>query len=501
MTRIVNSLEPTNMFKHFASLQWKSFFRSSSLGKSLGMKLLMGFFALWTIVSLLISGLAFFSLIKKVAPDVDPVLMLSRFMLYWIIAELFLRYLMQKLPVMDIKPFLTIPVKKSRITHYVLGRSAISFYNILSLFFFVPFGIVLLTKGYPMLNVLPWLFALLGIVLCINYVIFIINKSDKVLIAIGLLLAALYALDYFNLAPIKEVAGDIFYALYKNPIYAIIPWTIATVLYRVNYKFLRAKLFLDSSLKKKTQLAETSDLAWTKRFGDIAPFMQLDLKLIWRNKRTKMQVFMSLAMVFYGLVFYTMEDFGGTSPMIVFVGIFITGIFLMNFGQFIPAWDSAYYSMMMSQNIPLRKYLEAKAGLIRASIVVMFLLSIPYVYFGWEALAINFSTALYNLGVNIPVILFFGSMNKKRIDLTKSAFGNMQGTGAAQFIVGIPLFLVPMIIYGLLHFFVSFEVAVSTLGILGIFGFVIRNMLLDKITAVYRKKKYRMIAGFKEKNS
>ena len=467
----------------------------------MGIKIAMGFFALYMAVSLATTGGTLFFILQEAFPDVDPLLVVSRYMLYWILAELFLRYFMQKLPVMDIKPFLTIPIKKSSITHYILGRSAVSFYNLLSLFFFVPFAIVLLVKGYTTTNVLLWLVALMGIVLSINYINFIINKSDKILIGIGFGLAALYALDYFEIVPVTEYVGSIFYALYENPIYAVVPWIIVVGLYYMNYRFLRTKLFLDSSLKKKTKLAETSDLAWTKRFGDVAPFMQLDLRLIWRNKRTKTQVFMSLAMVFYGLVFYSMDSYGSTSSMLVFVGIFITGIFLMNFGQFIPAWDSAYFSMMMSQNIPLRHYLQAKASLIKASIVVMFLLSIPYVYFGWEAIAINFCTALYNLGVNIPIVLFFGSMNKKRIDLDKSPFGNMQGTGAAQFIIGIPIFFAPMILYAILNYFVSFEVAVASLGILGIIGFFFRNFFLDKITNVYRKKKYGMVSGFKEKNS
>jgi len=321
------------------------------------------------------------------------------------------------------------------------------------------------------------------------------------LIGLGLLIAGLYALDYFGIFSVSHYAGKIFYALYQNPLLAIVPLGLACACYYINYDFLRNRIFLDASLKKKTKEAVTSDLAWTKRFGSIAPYLQLDLKLIWRNKRTKMQVFMSLAMIFYGLIFYTMEDFGPTSGMMVFVGIFMTGIFMMNFGQFIPAWDSEYYSMMMAQNIPLRNYLESKAGLITVSIVVMFLLSIPYVYFGWQALVINFSCAVYNLGVNIPVILFFGSMNKKRIDLTRSAVGNMQGTGAAQFLVGIPLFGAPMIIYGVLVIFVSFEAAMVALTIAGVIGFAFRKQLLDQITEIYRKKKYGMIAGFKEKNS
>ena len=214
-----------------------------------------------------------------------------------------------------------------------------------------------------------------------------------------------------------------------------------------------------------------------------------------------MQVFISLAMILYGLIFYGMDAYGETSTIYLFVGIFMTGIFLSNFGQFIPAWDSEYYGMMMSQNIPLRKYLESKAGLISVSVVVMFLLSIPYVYFGWKALAINFSCALYNLGVNVPVILFFGSMNKKRIDLTKSAIGNMQGTSATQFLVLLPLMVVPSILYFGLKLLISFEVAVSVLAIMGIIGFAFRKPLLDKVTEAYRKKKYVMIAGFKEQNS
>ncbi|TFG74076.1 MAG: hypothetical protein E4H26_08705, partial [Flavobacteriales bacterium] len=422
-------------------------------------------------------------------------------LIYWILGELFLRYFMQKLPVMDIKPFLTLPINKSGITHYILIRSGLSFYNFLTLFFFVPFAIVLITKDYPVMPVLLWLISILGIVLSINYINFVINKSDKALIFVGTLILGLYAIDYFGLFPIKTYLGNIFYALYEYPVLTLVPLVIALGTYLINYRFLRNRIFLDVTLRQKTQEAVTSDLAWTKRFGAIAPFVQLDLKLIWRNKRTKMQAFISLAMILYGLIFYSTGDYGPTSTIFVFVGIFMTGMFLSNFGQFIPAWDSEYYSMMMSQNIPLRKYLESKVTLISLSIAVMFLLSIPYVYFGWQALAINFACAVYNFGVNIPVILFFGSFNKKRIDLTKSALGNMQGTSATQFLVLLPLMVVPCLIYLLLKSLVSFELAIGALCALGVVGIALRRPSMDFITGAYRKKKYAMVAGFKEKNS
>nr|WP_299343288.1 DUF5687 family protein [Allomuricauda sp.] len=489
------------MFKHFIRLQWKSFFRSSSFGKGIALKILMVFLGLYLLISLVGAGVGMYFILRKLVPDVSPMWLISQYFVYWILIELFLRYFMQKLPVMDIKPFLSLPIKKSAIAHYILGRSAVSVYNLLAIFFFVPFAIVLIFQGYPALNVLLWVVSIGAITLCINYVNFIINKSDKALVIIGAIIVGLYALDYFGLLPVKEFFGPIFHGLYAYPIAVFIPVALAILVYIINFNYLKNRIFLDASLKTKSQEAKTSDLAWTKRFGDIAPFLQLDLKLIWRNKRTKAQVFISLLFVFYGLIFYTQEIYANMMPMYAFLGIFMTGIFLANFGQFIPAWDSAYYSMMMSQNIPLRKYLESKAGLIAVSVVVMFLLTIPYVYFGWKALAVNFGSALYNLGVNIPVILYFGSFNKKRIELDQSPFGNMQGTSGTQFLIMLPVLGLPILIFTIAYYLFSVEVAVIVLSVLGIVGFFFRNYFFDKITEQYRRKKYGMIDGFKEKNS
>ncbi len=488
------------MIMHFINLQWKSFFRSSSFGKGLALKLVMLFFGIYMLTALVATGAGLYFILRKIFPDQSPMWMLSQYMIYWILIELFFRYFLQKLPIMDIKPMLSFPIKKSAIAHYILGRSGFSMYNLMAPFFFLPFGIVLLFQGYPILNVIVWLLSIAAIVLCINYVNFIVNKSDKALAIIAGTIVILYGLDYFQVLPIKEFFGPIFHSLYQYPITVLVPMVLVMLVYWLNFKYLRNQIFLDASLKTKSKEAKTSDLAWTRRFGDMGPFLQLDLKMIWRNKRTKAQVFISLLFVFYGLIFYTQEIYANMMPMFAFLGIFMTGIFLSNFGQFIPAWDSSYYSMMMAQNIPLRKYLESKASLISVSVVVMFLLTIPYVYFGWEALAINFGSALYNLGVNIPMILYFGSFNKKRIELDKSPLGNMQGTSATQFLIILPVLGAPILIFTLCYLLFSVEAAVLVLCLLGIVGFALKSRLLDSITEQYRRKKYGMIAGFKEKD-
>ena len=488
------------MFRRFVWLQWKAFFRSASFGKSLGIKIFMAFMGLYLLVSLGLLGGTLYFILRELEPTQNPMWVLNQFLIYWILAELFFRYFMQKLPVMNIKPLLINNIPKSRILHYILGRSIFSGFNLFTLVTFVPFSIVLLVKGYPATNVLVWLGALVVMTLCSNFLNFLINKSD---IALGLLLTILvsfWVLEYFGFLSIRDFFGPIFNGLYAYPLTILIPLVVLGVLYFLNFQYLKNVLYLDGALRGKVKAAKATELSWTKRFGEMAPFLQLDLKLIWRNKRTKTQVWISLLFVFYGLIFYTQEVYANMVGMHVFLGIFMTGIFLANFGQFIPAWDSAYYGMMMSQNIPLRKYLESKALLITVSVIVMFFLTIPYVYFGWKVFVVNTVCAIYNLGVNIPVILYFGSFNKKRIELDQSPFGNMQGTSAVQFLVMLPVLGLPILVFTLLNFLISFELAVSVLLALGILGYAFKSKLLDFVTQQYANKKHAMLQGFQQKN-
>jgi len=466
------------MIKHFLSLEWKSFFRSASFGKNIAMKIFMVFMAFYMAISFISLGVSLFFILENQFPDVNPVLKISEFMIYWVLYEMLLRYFMQKLPVLNIKPFLVLPISDKKITNFILGKSAVSFFNFLPLFAFVPFTVVLLFQGFQPLNVLLWFVALVFIILTLNFVNFIINKNDKAFVVVLIVVASIIGLQYFEIVDIPKLTAPYFYALYENPLFVLIPIALAFATYKINFNYLISRLYLDQSLKKKTKEAKTADLSWTKRFGNIAPFIQMDLRLIWRNKRPKTQAIMCFIFALYGLFVYTSGMNDEVPIMLVLVGILMTGIFMINFGQFIPAWDSAHYSMMMAQNIPLRRYLDSKAGLMLASVVFM----------------------AYNAGINIPIVLFFGSMNKKRIDLVKSSFGNMQGMGMAQWLVGIPLMIVPMVLHVILYYVFSMAVANIVFVVLGIIGLLLREKLMNAITELYRKKKYTMVHGFQQKD-
>ena len=492
------------MISKFLSLEWKSFIRSASFGKSLAIKIVMGFFALYFILVFLALGFGLYPILEKTFPDQDPFIVVNGFIFFWFLGDLLLRFFLQKLPVMSVKPLLTIPIKRSSIVHFVLGKSAVSFFNFLPLFAIIPFSIILITKDYQLATVMTWAAAMILLTLINNFLNFIIEsfsaETELSFLPIIIFAGTLFGLNYFNIINVSGALSTAMLAIVNNPLLLLILIVILIGLYLFNHKILIKKLYLDNSLKTKIKEVTTSDLGWTKRFGDSAPFMQLDLKLIWRNKRPRSAVFMLVFGLLYGLFFYPQPIYRDMPIMYGFIGVFVTGIFLINFGQFIPAWDSGYYKMLMSQNIKYEQYLKSKYTLMVLSVIIMFVLSIPYVYFGWKILVAHFAAAVYNIGVNSYVIMLGGSFNRKKIDLNQRAAFNFQGTGAVQWLIGIPLLLLPLAIFGLLSHFVSFYAGISALTLLGVIGIIFHQKIMRFITNKYLDSKYEMIKAFNQDN-
>lgn len=501
---VLNTKYKISMILHFINLEWKQFFRSSYWQKSIALNILMVFLALYFMLTFLVLGISLYPILKKQFPNQDPLLVLNGFLFYWFLTDLLMRFFMQKLPVMNIKPMLTLPVRRSQLLHYVLGKSTISFFNFLPLFAVIPFGVMLILGDYKPISAIVWMLLMIIFTLLINFINFIVEaksiETKLSFLTIIVVVGALFALNHFNVISLASILAKSINRIVQTPVLIVIPSILLVLTYFFNYFILKKKLYVDGSLKAKPQIATITNLTWTRRFGDIAPFLQLDLKMIWRNKRTRSALFIVIIGLLYGLIFYPNPVYQKMPAFYAFVGLFVTGIFMINFGQFIPAWDSSYYNLLMSQNIPYKNYLNSKYSLMVMSVIVLFVLSIPYAYFGRKILAVHFAAAIYNIGVNAYILLYAGSFNRKRIDLTQRAAFNYQGTGAVQWLVGFPLLLIPIGIFYLPYKFINFEAGLLTLIILGAVGIVLHQKLMTSIIKRYIKSKYKMINAFDQTN-
>ncbi len=484
------------MISHFLKLEWKQYFRSSHWQKGIVLNIFLVLFALFFVFIFLGIGVGGYFILRKEFPESDPLEMVNSYLFFAILGDLILRYLMQKLPVMNIKPLLILPIKKSKLVHYVLGKSAFSAFNILGLFFYIPFSVVLIKEGYDTAGVLGWLFTMILIIQSANFLNFLINKNNKALIVIGTILAVLVGLQNFGIADVVGFGGSIFDFIYQNPIYSLVGIVILAILYQLNYKQLSDQVYLDGVVATKVEEANTADLSWADKLGDVAPFIKNDIRLIWRNKRTKTVFLMSFLFLFYGLIFYTQETYQKMPAMLMFASLFITGGFTLNYGQFIPAWDSAHYKMLMSQSFRYRKFLESKWVLMVAMTTILYFLSFPYLYFGTDIFLMITAGAIFNIGFNSLFLLYAGSFNRKRIDLTKGAFGNTQGTSATQLLIIIPLMIFPMLLFWVFDKFVGYNSGFIVVAAVGFIGLLLRNYAMNFIEKKYIKDKYAMINAF-----
>ena len=187
--------------------------------------------------------------------------------------------------------------------------------------------------------------------------------------------------------------------------------------------------------------------------------------------------------------------------MQVFGGIFVSGGFLLNFGQFVPSWDSAYYQLMMSQNISYKEYLSSKWWLMVIATLISTLLASFYLYFGWQVYLLIVVGAIYNIGVNSHIVLLGGAFNKSAIDLTaRKAFGERQAFSFRNVLIALPKILVPMVLYSLGYFIFNPMIGCLFVALAGVLGFAFRNFMFGKIEKIYKSEKYATIAAYKQNN-
>jgi hypothetical protein len=488
------------MFKHFIWLEWKSFLRSASFGTNLAMKIIMGLVALYFLACFAIMGLGVYFILED--EGMKPLETVNKFMIYYFAVDLLIRYFLQKMPVMNIRPLLTLPIKKGTIVHFSLGKTALSFFNWTHALFFIPFTIVLLIKGYGYQAIL-WNIAMFALVYFNNFINILINNKDAVFYSVLAVFAGLGLTHYYNIFDITAYTQPFFQGMYDTNYLFLLPVILLVAAYYFSFQYFKSNLNLDEGLAKKSEVAQTENYTWLEQFGTLGTFLKNDIRLLRRNKRSKTTLIMSVVFVFYGLLFFTSSIEAYDNPaMKVFAGIFVSGGFLFTFGQFIPSWDSAYYQLLMSQNIPYKEYIKSKWWLMVIGTVISTLLASFYLYFGIHTYLIVVVAAIFNIGVNSHLVMLGGAFVKTPIDLTtsKQAFGDKQAFNVKTMLIAIPKMALPMVLYAAGYYLFSPNIGLLFVALAGVIGFLFRDYVFSKIEKIYKSEKYATIAAYKQKS-
>ncbi|MGI4751033.1 MAG: DUF5687 family protein [Janthinobacterium lividum] len=490
------------MISIFFQHEIKSFLRTVGAGKGIAVKVIMGILILYLLLNVL--ALAFFmdKILEEVFPNEDLISAFCKIILYYFLFDLLWRFQLQELPTLQVQPYLHLRIKKNAIVQYLSFASLLSAFNLWPILLFLPFIFKVIWVDAGHVTALIFILAIIAFTGFNNYLsIFIKRKANLngwVYIGFALLLVLVTTADFsWHLYSIRNLSFAFFGGLLHHSYLVLLPIILAVLMYFINFTYLKNNLYLEELGSKKTAYKNSTDIPFFNRFGKIGDLASNEIKLILRNKRSRSAIIMTGAFLFYGLLFYTNKAYGEGFKL--FCGTFMTGLFIINYGQFMFSWQGSHFDGILISKISFQDFLRAKFLLFTTVSTLAFLLTLPYVYFGWHVIFVHFMMYLWNIGVNTVIVLFFANRNYRRIDLSKGASFNWEGVGATQLLMGLPILVVPFVIYWPIAWLGHADVALILLGIIGIIFVLTRNYWIKQLEADFEGKKYTIAEGFRNK--
>jgi len=458
--------------------EWKKSYRSQGFYKNLAVSIILGLFTLYTAAVLLFLGFSLNEILEKADNKLNPLQLFNGGMLYIMLIGLVVRFAMQQLNTFNLPPYQVLPIKRSLLVNFLLLKPLTSPINYFLLLVVIPFSIKSVVGYYSVAVAvrfivsfvfLVWFDSLMAAFLKRKYGSNLLSFILVILVFLGIV-----ALEYFKIF-------SLFAAFSLNK------WFFSQNYYPENF-----------NRKMKNDKTSTAELSFLNRFGVIGDLISLELKLILRHKRTKSLLYMSAIFLFYGLIFYTQKSYESSNAMLFFVAMFVTGFPMITYGQWVISWDSAHFDSIMTKNIPIKTYLNANYYLMVALNVICFIITSAYFFFGTKIIYMHLTAFVFNLGVNVPLLLLGAMYKTKRIDLSKSSSMNYQGMTYKNYLIIFPIIFVPMIVVAVLSYFASLSVALGTLSIIGLAGILLRKPILNSLVSLFNDRKYKLAEGFRE---
>lgn len=403
------------MFFKFLRLEFKSFFRGSSLGVNLAMKILRFIAILYFMACLLAGAFIVFFYIQEDLHG-NPVKIVSKFLIAVWAVDLIVKYMWQEMPTQNIKPFLTLNIPKKTLVNYMMSKTFLSAFSWLNSLFFITFSCIAIFHGYDVIGVFTWLVGVSLLFYMNNFINILFNDKETIAVVVGCIFAAVAGLTYYNIIPVLEYSERFFFNFYERPYFVVISIILFAGLWKICFNYIHKVFYLDQGLEVKKAVGKTENIAFLNKYGAIGTFINNDIKMLKRNKVTKGILLGSVLFLFYGMLMFSSPIYK-TPAMTMFMGLFVTGGFQFLFGQRVPAFDSSYYPLMMTLNVPYKEYLKAKWWLMNIVTAASMVLAVCYAYFGWEMYVTFFAAGIYNIGVNSQFTLWSGAFNKTQIDL------------------------------------------------------------------------------------
>ncbi|MGM9476760.1 DUF5687 family protein [Pedobacter sp. GSP4] len=490
------------MLNTFLSHQWKSFWRSRNRGSSIAGQIVLGFFMLYFLALALGAGFGMSVFLPKIFPNQDVIKSFNGIILYYFAFDFIMRLQFQELPTLSIIPYLHLRIQRSKIIKFLNVKALFSAFNLWPFFIFLPFCFIKIAPTYGALTTLMYIVSIFSIMVFNNYLVLYIKRksiTNVLYTFFGLVVIATFAaLEYYKVISIMAGSDAVFRAIAKQPLYGFIFTIAAFAIFYFNSSFLRKNLYVEE-LSTKQEKKGSTDYAFLNRFGKVGELAALELKLILRHKRPRSSVILGFFFLFYGFIFYKEQAIARDAfGQMMFGAIFMTGISIIIYGQFMFAWQSAHFDGILANKIDFKDFIRAKFLLFTIGCTIITLLASFYGFLSPKLLLLHIAAYLYNIGFGTVVVLYLATLNYKRLDITKAASFNYQGTGATQWLLMFPYALTPILIYLPFGIMDKPYWGLLVVSVFGLSMLLLRGFWVNYIAKRFEKQRYKIAEGFRE---
>lgn len=480
--------------------QWKEKIRTLFWQKHLLLNIAIAIIGLFFAFNAL--AISFFAdfLLLEIYSATNVVDTFTQLLCYYFLIDLIIRFSFQETPTLAILPYRCLPIKKSTLIHFPLVKSTFSFFNLIGLLLIIPFFLKNIYPTKSLIFSLIWLLTVTSFILANNYINFTLKKyflknAAVPTVAIVVLSALLY-LDFGEHFTLSTYFLRFFNLLEATPLLIFLPISGAIGCYFLAFRLLKNNLYPEESNSAFTP--HGSAFSFFKNYGEIGQLIDIELKLIFRNKRPRSLMIMSALIVLFSSWLYAPTT-QSLETRFCFEALLFPFFFCINYGPFLFSWESSFFDAVLSNKISSRTYLKSKHLFLALLCIFGFILTLPTAFFSYKIVLIILAFLLFNLGISTSIILLFSVFNTAYIDLGKNQFLNYQGSNFSQFLMILPLVGTPLLIYylhKLLHLLPYFYYTISTLGLLGI---ALNPYLLARFNQLFIHRKHKMAAGFRQK--
>lgn len=425
-------------------------------------------------------------------------------LIFILLLDFLIRFPFQKTPTQEVKPYLLLPVRRKRLLDFLLIRSGLSGFNLIWLFFFVPFAILTITRFYGIWGVLTycigiWLLMILNnywFLLCLTLINERIWWILLPVMVYGGIAAGLFIPENSILFDWSVDLGEGF--ITGNLLAFIGTFLAIGLLWLINRGVMNRLVYDEINKVEDTKVKHVSEYKFLDRYGEIGEYMRLELKMMLRNKVCKTSLrTVFLVVILFSCILSFSEIYDGTG-MKNFIMVYNFVIFGLLFLSNIMSYEGNYIDGLMSRKESIYTLLRAKYILYSIAILIPLILMIPAMATGKLSVLSCIAWAVFSVGCVYFGLFQLAVYNTKTVDLNaKMTNRHNAGTGLQNLIAGAALG-VPLLLNFVLVAVWGATVTSWILIVIGAAFILTSRFWLKNVYHRFMKRRYKNMEGFRD---